>query len=304
LADWTWELLAGPDTITEGPAWDGRGLFFSSIARDEIRRLDSETDTIVTVYWDTNASNGLYFGPDGSLFACEGESGCVVRYDISGARTVLAAIFEGKRFNSPNDLVLDRQDRVWFTDPRYGDQSGRELDHDSVYRLTPPADGSTPWQVERLTYDTTRPNGLLLSADERTLFVAQSDYTGDRQLRAYPVKEDDSLGACTVLYDFGDARGIDGMCWSADGSILATCGWAKSGPGPRIAIFTTDGTVLERHLLPAGDPTNCVFGGPDLTDLYVTTLDGRLYRVRDTGRQGTLQPPEVRPWTPPGTPGE
>jgi gluconolactonase len=295
LADWTWELLAGPDTITEGPAWDGRGLFFTSISRNEIRRLDPETDTISTVFRDTNESNGLSFGPDGSLYACEGESGRIVRYDTAGTRTVLAETFEGKRFNSPNDLVLDRHGRIWFTDPRYGDRAGRELSHDSVYRLTPAEDGATA-QVERLTFDTTRPNGLLLSPDERTLYLAQSDYEGARELRAYPVLDDGSLGACAVLYDFGDARGIDGMCWAADGSIVATCGWEKSGPGPRVAIFATDGTVLEEHLLPAGSPTNCVFGGPDLTDLYVTTLYGRLYRVRDTGLRGTLQPPAVRPY--------
>ena len=176
--------------------------------------------------------------------------------------------FEGRRLNSPNDLVLDRAGRIWFTDPRYGDDhSDRELDHDSVYRITPPAGGDGVWEIERLTFDTTRPNGLLLSWDERTLFVAQSDYDAGsvRQLRAYPVESDETLGDFTVLHDFGEARGIDGMCWAADGNIVATCGWERSGPGPRIAVFATDGTVLEEHLLPsAGGPTNCIFGGTNL----------------------------------------
>lgn len=299
MADWTWELLTGPETITEGPAWDGEGLFFSSIDKSEIRRFDSANESITAVYRDTHETNGLIFGPDGSLYACEHASGMVSRYGIDGKRTVLASQFEGKRFNSPNDLVLDRAGRVWFTDPRYGDQTGRELEHDSVYRLTPTPDGSTPWPAERLTFDTTRPNGLLLSPDERTLYVAQSDYNPGsvRQLRAYPVLPDGSLGAFEVLHDFGDARGIDGMCWDTDGNIVATCGWELSGPGPRIAVFSTDGSVLEEHPVPEGRPTNCVFGGPNLDVLYVTSIDGHLYRVADAGRRGTLQPPARRPYT-------
>src|SRR5215213_2723217 len=174
---WDWELLAGPATITEGPAWDGSGLFYTSIDDNEIRRYDPATGAIVTVYRDTGASNGLAFGPDGALYACEGKGRRIVRYGHDGEKTTLVDRFEGRRLNSPNDLVLDGAGRVWFTDPRYGDDhSDRELDHDSVYRVTPPQGAEGSWQIERLTFDTTRPNGLLLSPDERTLFVAQSDY--------------------------------------------------------------------------------------------------------------------------------
>lgn len=299
MAEWIWELLAGPDVITEGPAWDGAGLFYTSITNNEIRRYDPASGQISTIYPDTNETNGLFLGPDGALYACEQTSGAVVRYGVDGVKAILASQFEGKRFNSPNDLVLDRAGRVWFTDPRYGDQSGRALDHDSVYRLTGPADGSTPWTVERLTFDTTRPNGLLLSPDERTLYVAQSDYNPEsvRQLRAYPVNPDGSLGAFTVLHDFGDARGIDGMCWDTDGNIVATCGWELSSPGSRIAVFATDGAVLEEHPVPEGRPTNCAFGGPNLSELYVTSIDGHLYQVANTGHRGALQPPARRPFT-------
>ena len=296
---WDWELLAGPATITEGPAWDGTGLFFTAIDENAIRRFDPPTGAIATVYRDSGGANGLAFGPDGSLYACAGTGRAVVRYGPDGAKTVLADRFEEHRLNSPNDLVLDRAGRIWFTDPRYGDfHADRELDHDSVYRLTPPEAPGDPWRIARLTFDTTRPNGLLLAWDERTLYVAQSDYTPTsvRQLRAYPVRDDGSLGAYAVLHDFGAARGIDGMCWDADGDIVATCGWELSGPGSRIAVFDTDGAVLEEHPLPAGRPTNCAFGGPSLDVLYVTTLDGRLYRVANTGRRGHLQPPPVAPY--------
>lgn len=291
---WQWELLAGPATITEGPAWDGSGLIFTSIAVSEIRRFDPETGEISTVYSDTGGTNGLTFGPDRTLYACAGDARAIHRYDRAGKRTTLVERFEGKRLNSPNDLVLDTQGRIWFTDPRYGDDhSDRELDHDSVYRLTPPREADGEWSIERMTFDTTRPNGLLLSPDERTLYVAQSDYvpSAARQLRAYQIQEDGSLGTMTVLHDFGAARGIDGMRWDAEGNIVATCGWELSGPGPRITVFATDGTVLEEHPVPAGRPTNCAFGGPGLDVLYVTTIDGRLYRVANTGRRGLLAAP-------------
>ncbi len=286
---WQWELLAGPATITEGPAWDGAGLFYTSIADNEIRRFDPATGEVSTIYRDTGGTNGLAFGPDGVLYGCAGTSREIHRYDTDGARTTLVSKFEGKRLNSPNDLVIDSAGRIWFTDPRYGeDHADRELDHDSVYRITPPADGEGAWSIERLTFDTTRPNGLLLSPDDQTLYVAQSDYepASVRQLRAYPVLSDGSLGPFTVLHDFGDARGIDGMRWDAEGNIVATCGWELSGPGSRIAVFAIDGTVLEEHPVPAGRPSNCAFGGPDLDILFVTTLDGRLYRVPNTGRRG------------------
>jgi len=295
---WKFELLAGPDTITEGPAWDGAGLFYTAIQHNEIRRYDPATDTVKIVYTDTNRTNGIVFAPDGTLYACEQDGYGIAQYDTSGTKTVLTGKFEGKSHNSPNDLALDSKGGIYFTDPRYGDQAGRELDHDSVYHLTPPDSGSGTWDARRLTTDTTRPNGILLSFDERTLLVAQSDYTASsvRQLRAYPINDDGSLGPYRVLHDFGEARGIDGMCWDTEGNIVATCGWELSGPGPRIAVFAPDGTVLEEHPIPAGRPTNCTFGGTDLRDLYITTIEGHLYRVRDIGRQGYLQPPKVKPY--------
>lgn len=298
---WTWDLLAGPATITEGPAWDGAGVCYTSIEADEIRRYDPQTGEIARVYGNSGGANGLAFGPDGALYACEGRGRALVRYGADGTRAVLADRFGGRRLNSPNDLALDAAGNVWFTDPRYGDDhADRELDHDSVYRIAPPAAGGAAarWEIARLTEDTTRPNGILLSWDGRTLYVAQSDYRPGsvRQLRAYPVRADGSLGSPVVLHDFGPDRGIDGMCWDAGGDIVATCGWELGGPGGRIAVFSDDGAVLEEHPLPAGRPTNCCFGGPDLSDLYVTTIEGHLYRVRDSGRVGHLGPPRARPF--------
>lgn len=281
---WTFERVAGPYGFTEGPVWDGSALRFTDIPSSRIMRYDSATGGCAVFAEMTNEANGLTLDGQGRLHVCEGGGRRVCRYDADGSRVVLADRFEGKRLNSPNDIVVDRQGRVWFTDPRYGARDNLELDHESVFRLDPMPDG--PGVITRVTFDTTRPNGLVFSPDERTLYVAESPPAPDgvRQLRAYPVNDDGSLGPMRVLHDFGPHRGIDGMRVDAAGAIVATCGWTTSGPGPRIAVFAPDGAVLAEHPTPA-NPTNCCFGGPDLTTLYVTGYDGCVYRAA-TDRRG------------------
>ncbi|TAK24170.1 MAG: SMP-30/gluconolactonase/LRE family protein [Chloroflexota bacterium] len=286
----TFERLAGPYSLTEGPAWDGGGLLFTDVRNNRILRFDDATRRIDVFREGTNQANGLMFDRQGRLYACEGGGRRVVRYDRDGGTTVIADRLDGRRLNSPNDLAIDSRGRIWFTDPRYGnDRSDMELDHESVLRATSRDDGT--WSVERVTRDTTRPNGLLLSADERWLYVAQSSYVPaeGRQLRAYPIADDGSVGTYRVLHDFGENRGIDGMCLDTEGNIVATCGWETGGPGGRIAVFAPDGTAIEEHRLspPVKRPTNCTFGGPDLTTLYVTDIDGHLHRA-ETGRRGRL----------------
>jgi gluconolactonase len=144
-----------------------------------------------------------------------------------------------------------------------------------------------------MTFDTTSPNGILFSQDEQTLYVAQSDYDGVRELRAYPLRDDDTLGAYNVLHQFGqDARGVhrgvDGMCLDTEGNIIACAGWREAGPGPMIYVFAPSGRVLETHPVPVDRPTNCTFGDRDLRTLYVTTGGGYLFRVGNTGRRGWL----------------
>jgi gluconolactonase len=162
-----------------------------------------------------------------------------------------------------------------------------------VYRLDQQKDGT--WRINRVTFDTTRPNGLLFSLDHKTLFVAQSGRRPDelRQLRAYPVKPDGSLGKAKVLHEFGEWRGIDGMVLDTEGYIIATAGQKEGGPGPSIYVFAPDGTVVHRYRMPADRPTNCSFGDADLKTLYVTTIDGFVFRVF-TERQGRLWYPPLR----------
>ena len=298
---WQFILVNGPyGGIAEGPAWDGSALLFTHIPASRIIRYDPQDRGSSVYRSDTNNANGLMFDPQGRLYACEGGARRVVRYEADGSATVLADSFEGKRLNVPNDLAIDPNGSVWFTDPFYegaggewsNDRSNKDLDHDSVYRLDEQDDGS--WSIARVTFDTTRPNGLLFSLDHKTLYVAQSGRNADekRELRAYPVNDDGSLGDHTVLHDFGAHRGIDGMVLDTEGNIVATAGFDESGPGPMIYVFAPDGEVIETHPTPTDRPTNCSFGGSDLTTLFVTTGGGDVYMAH-TDRQGRLHYPSA-----------
>lgn len=294
---WQFETILEPIGLTEGPAWDGSGLLFTNIPNSRVMRYDAQSGNFTVFREGTNRANGLMLDKEGRLYACEGgtpqQAGGrrIVRYEPDGSTTVVCDHFAGKKLNSPNDLAIDNQGRIWFTDPRYGDdRSDMELDHESVFRADPQPDGT--WTVTRITYDTTSPNGLLISPDQKTLYVAQSKY-GDgqkRELRAYPIREDGSVGDHQVLHNFYPHRGIDGMCLDTQGNIIATAGWEVSGPGGMIYIFAPNGRVLETHPLPCDRPTNCTFGDADLRTLYVTSIEGHLMRAR-TERQGLLHYP-------------
>lgn len=301
MTTWKFEQIDGPyGNVTEGPAWDGEALLFTSIQQSRIMRYDPTTGNSTIHRDNTNYANGLMFDPSGVLYGCEGGARRVVRYESDGTATSLTDGFEGQRLNIPNDLAIDLQGRVWFTDPFYEgsagpwseDVSNKDLTHDSIYRLDLQTDGS--WSINRVTFDTTRPNGLLFSLGHDILYVAQSGRREDeyRQLRAYPVNDDGSLGDMEILHDFGENRGIDGMCLDTEGNIIATAGWQQGGPGPSIYVFSPSGEVLERHDVPVDRPTNCTFGDADLTTLYVTTIEGYLFRVR-TERQGRLLYPAL-----------
>jgi gluconolactonase len=293
MKNWNFEMLdPAYGGVTEGPAWDGSGLLFTRIQQSRIMRYDPAAGACTIYRENTNYANGLTFDAQGRLYACEGgatvDARRVVRYNADGSVTVLADRYEGKRLNIPNDLVVDPEGRVWFTDPYYEgaagpwsfDRANKELEHDSVYRLDPRPDGS--YSITRVTFDTTRPNGLVFSLDYRTLYVAQSGRgpTEERQLRAYPVKADKTLGAPEILHDFKEHRGIDGMRLDREGNIIAVAGWELGGPGPMVYVFSPAGDVLETHPVPCRRPTNCAFGGEDLTTLYVTTIEGFLFRAR------------------------
>lgn len=296
--NWSFELIAGPfgDPL-DGPLWDGQALLFCRPGESEILRYDPETRQLSTFRRYTIRTTGLALGPGGQLYGAQSGARRVVQFKPDGSTAYLAVKLAGQYHNHPHALVVDRRGRIWFSDPyspirTRGPQIFPPLDHASVLRLefeVPPRE----WVIRRMTYDTTEPRGLALSPDERTLYVAESNSSpaGPRELRAYPIRDDGSLGPPAVLHTFGadyrgPQRGAAGMCVDREGHLLVCAGWRTSGPGPLVYVFEPSGRVLETHPIPAGDPTNCAFGGPDLDLLFVTTQDGRLYQVRDSGRRG------------------
>jgi gluconolactonase len=288
--------------LTEGPAVAPDGsIYFSDIpfGKDKgmILRFDPKTKKTEVFTDDSHKSNGLKFDVKGYLIACEGsdEGGrCVSRWDVkSRQRTILADRYQGKRFNAPNDLTIDRRGRIYFTDPRYLGTEPRELEHRAVYRLDP--DG----KVSEVTHALEKPNGIVLSPDERTLYVADHNNGTDRidpsalaykpgamKVYAFRLGEDGRVkGSGKVLIDFGTNAGCDGMTIDAKGNVYLAVRslkrpgiWVLDPDGKEVAYIATglpqDGT---REL--KGIPSNCCFGiGAEKNVLYVS-VDVSLYRI-------------------------
>ncbi len=269
------EKLWGEGTFTEGGAWTGDALLFSDIG-DRIMKFDPASKK-VTVFRDPSGrANGLIFDPQGRLIAAEGaNSGGRRRVSITdrdGTVRTLADRFEGKRFNSPNDVAVDAKGRVYVSDPRYVGDDPRELDFEAVFRIDP--DGS----VHRLNTSALKPNGLAVSPDGKTLYVADNG-PKRRVLLALDLDPSGDTANPRVLHDFGADRGVDGLTVTVDGRVVATSG---KGPTAGVRVFSPAGKLLGMIPVPE-DPTNVEFGGPDRSTLYITAGTG-LYRVGTTMR--------------------
>ncbi len=283
MRNWTFEKVSGGHAFTEGVQWDGSGVLFTDLYNHRILRFDPKSGRTERFFQGVAQGNGLLYSTDGAIYCCEMVGRCISRIG-SGGREVVVSEFEGNSLNSPNDITEDRAGRLWFTDPRYGTlRSDMALDHESVYRYD-----RSDRSLARLTFDTTRPNGLLLSGDERTLYVAQSDYgeAAKREMRAYRLDADGDLCRYRVMHNFFPGRGADGLTLTAEGLILAVSGWRVSGPGPVINVFDEWGRVIEQQRVPAGTPTNICFGGDELGDMYVAAGEAGIYRVADSGYRG------------------
>ncbi len=296
MKPWKFELIMKPPAkpLTEGPVWDGEHIYFTHIQASRIMRYDLQSGDITVAREGTDRTNGLCYDAKGTLFGCCSGGRSIVRFDADGKNSVIADRLDGKRLNTPNDLAVDRKGRIWFTNPvnsgNWDKDSKMEVEDMSVLRCDPQPDGT--YTTTRATFDTTQPNGILISQDQKTLYVAESGYKKGiaRELRAYPIKDDGSLGTYTTLFTWGEDyrdihRGIDGMCLDIEGNIVATNGWELAGPGPMITVFSPSGRVLETHPVPAIRPTNCCFGGPDMTTLFVTTTQGHFFKAQ-TDRVG------------------
>ena len=291
------ERVAGPyQGGMGGLAWDGSRMLFSVIDEGFIRGFDPATRQISDCRNYANRINGIAFAPDGRLFACQDGGRRVIQFLADGTAATTATRLDGSIHNHPADLVIDRAGRVWFTDPfshvmAFGPQIFPALNHASVLRLE--IDERHAWTIKRITYDTAAPRAVQLSADEKTLYVAEGEVgrKGPRELRAYPVRNDGTVGPCTVLHAFGadhrgEHRGIEGLCLDSDGNIVACGGSREAGPGPMLYVFAPDGALLESHRLPGAAPMRCAFGDAALDGLYVTSGDGCVYRAQATGRRG------------------
>ncbi|MBA2645867.1 MAG: SMP-30/gluconolactonase/LRE family protein [Pyrinomonadaceae bacterium] len=279
------EVLASGFEWSEGPVWikDGGHLLFSDIPRNAVMRW-KESDglsqfmkpsgyTGVGDYGREPGSNGLTLDREGRLVMCEHGDRRISRLEPTGGKRTLVDNYQGKRLNSPNDVVFKSNGDLYFTDPPYGlpknyDDPRRELDFCGVYRLS--RDG----QLTLLTKEMTRPNGLAFSPDEKTLYVAQSD-PARAVWMAFPVKVDGTLATGKVFFDatplVGKMPGLpDGLKVDRAGNIFAT------GPGG-VHVFAPDGRPLGR--IETGQATaNCAWGD-DGTTLYITA-DSYLCRIK------------------------
>jgi gluconolactonase len=292
---WKFQLVHGPlGRPLGGMAWDGNAMLVSDIEESVILRCDPATNAVSPSRKYTNHTNGIALGADRVLYGCQSGSRRIVRFMPDGSANVLATRLDGHVHNNPYFLAVDAQERIWFSDLeqialRAGPAPQRfaPLPHQSILRLS--RGRASDWRLECVTHDTKAPTGVAVSPDGNTLYVAEGNsapHTAS-ELRAYPIKKEGTLGAYTVLHTFdtGD-RGIEGMCVDAEGNIIACAGWRRCGRGPLVYVFSPTGIVLETHAVPADLPFNCAFGGEGLTSLFVTTLDGHLFRTEAGGRRG------------------
>jgi gluconolactonase len=289
--------------LSEGPtvARDG-SIYFSDIPMGpdagKIMRFDPKTKSVSVFAEDSRKSNGLKLDPNGYLVACEGADDGgrgIGRWNLATRQhTIVVDRYQGKRFNAPNDLCVDSKGRIYFSDPKYVGKEPRELDVRAVYRVD--IDGA----VIEATRNVEKPNGLVLSPDEKTLFVADNNNNADDvtsgekskpgAMKIYSFALDEKglpKGERKTIYDFGTEPGCDGMCVDAAGNVYLTSRSPKrpgvlvvDPTGKEVAFIPTGHSQPLDAAEPKGLPSNVTFGiGDDLNLLYIT-VDKSLYRVR------------------------
>lgn len=277
----------------EGPAWDPKLGVLTSGAKG-IHQL---TPTGEKKVWREKAgTNGLLFDRGGNLVCCEPVARVVSRITPDSKRTVLTDNFGGKKYNTPNDLTIDSKNRIYFSDPRYGDRGDMQQKDDTgntiegVYRIDP--DGKVSRIIGR---EVQRANGVLVSADDKYLFVADNNNDtvgGARKLWRFDLKPDGTVDPKSqkLLYDWGKGRGPDGIKQDAKGRLYVAAGLNKPNPpaepddkvkGGIYVIDPESGKLLAFVGVPTDEVTNCAFGGDDRKTLYITG-GGTLYSIRTT----------------------
>ncbi len=291
-ADAVIEVIASGFDWSEGPVWVPEGtdgyLLFSDIPRNSVMRWDRGRGISLFLkpagftgqvdYGREPGSNGLYLDPQRRLVFCEHGDRRISVLTPGGGKMTIVDRYEGRRLNSPNDLVYSPTGHLYFTDPPYGlpkqqQDPSRELDFCGVFHLSPAG------KLSLVTDQMTRPNGIGLSPDGKTLYVAQSDKDAPI-VQSFPVSADGSVGAGQLFFDAspwaGKLKGMpDGMSVAQSGHLFVT------GPGG-VLILSAQGELLGRLL--TGEATaNCTFGGPEMNELFITA-DMYLCRVKTNVR--------------------
>jgi gluconolactonase len=272
------ERIAGGCRFTEGPVWfgDTRQLLFSDIPNNRIMRYDEANGCWGVFRQPSNFANGNARDRQGRLISCEHLTRRVTRTEYDGKITVLADGFDGKRLNSPNDIVCKSDGSIWFTDPPFGiggewegDKATPELPH-SVYRIAP--DG----KLGLVTAELNGPNGLAFSPDEKKLYVVESRAQPNRVIWAWDVGADGStLSNKTKFIDANGPGALDGFRVDTEGNLW--CGWGSNGSaGARpedldgVMVFNPQGKPIGFIRLPERC-ANLTFGGPKKNRLFMAS---------------------------------
>ena len=273
------KLLWKGGKFTEGPSVSSDGsVYFSDVGANSIYKYNPKTTKVTNIRPSSGRANGIIFDHMERLIACEGaNTGGQRRISITkkdGSIITLTDNWKGKRLNSPNDLAINKKNKlIYFTDPRYVGNEKRELDFEGIFMVD--LNGKT----SLATKDIEKPNGILVSEDGKTIYVADHEITpnGSRKLLSFSIEPNGELSNKKVLHDFEEERGIDGMALSPSGDIYATAG---SGKHAGIYVFSHEGDLLSFIPIP-GDPTNCTFGrGKNQWTLYVTAQAPRDGKTR------------------------
>ena len=258
LVDGKVKQLAKGFKFTEGPAADDRGnVYFTDIPNERI--LIWTIGGELKIHREKSGSaNGLYFTATGSLLACEGGARRLTSQSPKGKIKVLTDAFGGGKYNSPNDLWSDKWGGVYFTDPRYGSQDGKEQDGFHVYYISP--NGKL---VTRVIGDHVKPNGIIGTSDNKTLYVADA---GGSKIYAYSITGPGNIHKKRLFC----ASGSDGMTLDHLGNLYLTTG--------SVHVFNSTGKDLGKIEVPEG-PANVTFGGKDYSTLFITARTG-LYTVK------------------------
>jgi gluconolactonase len=278
----------------EGPVWfgDGRFLLVSDIPNNRILRWDEASGAVSQFRAPSDYTNGMARDHQGRLLACEHLTRRITRTEYDGRITVLADKFEGKRLNSPNDVVCQSNGAIWFTDPPFG-ISGHwegvpaqaELPH-GVYCLEPQTG-----ELRCVVDDLQGPNGLAFSPDERVLYVVESRAKPHRKIWAYDVNVDLCLHNKRLLIDAQGPGALDGFAVDVQGHLW--CGWGSDGSlgaNPEaldgVRVFACDGQAIGHIHLPERCANVC-FGGVKHNRLFMASSHS-LYAVY-THTQGAVR---------------